>query len=138
MRPSTVVLSAIAASYIGACTPVPIQSDPFASDAGRKSDVLTWQEIESVHVGNALEALQLLRRNMLVSARVSTPDRVPKVYIDNDPFPYTPEDLSMVMAASIVDVRYLSAMNATIRFRGGHQTGAILVTTLASRPRGRP
>ena len=101
-------------------------------------------EAESIRGGSAYDLVSRLRPSMLVShARPAGPQSRSqtweanssiKVYLDG--FRYGGvESLATIPASNVVEVRWLSAMDATTRFGTGNTAGAIAVTSRSGRQR---
>jgi hypothetical protein len=140
-RVSMTVLCVLATVPAVACGPVNAAPTPLMI-VSKERNVLTRTDIERANSGSAFDLIRTMRSDLLVSPRVSnvaTPaDAAPRIYIDQIPFPFTLDDLRAISASSVVEVRYLSAMDATTRYGSGHRAGVIHITTVASRPESRP
>ena len=102
----------------------------------RQQDVITAAEIaeRAADASNALQIVQKLRPQMLTTrGRFSPADSSdagarPKVVVDGVAIGQV-ENLVNVNAISVMEIRYISATDATTRFGTGYVGGAILVTT---------
>jgi TonB-dependent Receptor Plug Domain len=123
-------LLAAACAVIGAC------SSP-AARAGRPTtrNVILADEIARVGATNALEAIQRLQPRMLAKQRGPSSINFENqtqiaVYLDGTRFGGI-ETLSLIEATPILEIRFLSASEATFRFGTGNSGGAIVITTRA-------
>ena len=102
----------------------------------RQQDVITAAEIaeRAADASNALQIVQKLRPQMLTTrGRFSPADSSdagarPRVVVDGVAYGQV-ENLVNVNAISVMEIRYISATDATTRFGTGYVGGAILVTT---------
>jgi hypothetical protein len=96
------------------------------------SSVITEQEIVRGNARTAYQTIERLRPHFLSVSRAqgSTGERV--VYVDGVRLG-TVAVLHQIPSASIREVRYLDAREATIRFGTGHSAGAIVVATKTGR-----
>jgi hypothetical protein len=99
--------------------------------AGR--DVITAAEIVAARVTDAYQAVLELRPEFLRRrGAASIPSFAPKpvvVYLDEMPWG-TAESLRHIPLERVRLIRYISPMEADLRWGTGHSSGAILVTTL--------
>lgn len=102
---------------------------------GASRNVITRAEIVESNLMDAYEVVRQLRPAFLQRrrARSVTGDvvRDPVVYMDGVQRG-GPEELRLIDAQNVEEIRYLDATDATMRFGTGHSAGAILVTTRAS------
>ena len=102
----------------------------------RQNDVITAAEIaeRAADASNALQIVQKLRPQMLTTrGRFSPADSSaaggrPRAVVDGLAYGQA-ENLVTVNAISVMEIRYISATDATTRFGTGYVGGAILVTT---------
>jgi hypothetical protein len=102
----------------------------------RQQDVITAAEIaeRAADASNALQVVQKLRPQMLTTrGRFSPADSSdagarPRVVVDGVAIGQV-ENLVNVNAISVMEIRYISATDATTRFGTGYVGGVILVTT---------
>ena len=102
----------------------------------RQQDVITAAEIaeRAADASNALQIIMKLRPQMLTTrGRFSPADSSdagarPRVVVDGVAIGQV-ENLVNVNAISVMEIRYISATDATTRFGTGYVGGAILVTT---------
>lgn len=98
----------------------------------RSANVLTAEEIATVTVNTAAEAIQRLRPQWLntrSSPTMSNPNgEPPTVYVDGLRMDGIRE-LERVRAVQVQEIRFLRPSDATNRFGTGHTGGAIVVTT---------
>lgn len=108
-----------------------------ASGAGtgprRQGSILTYEEIQALHVPSAYEVVEMLRPQFLRTrgaASINDPTPVPAVvYLDGFRYGDTPEALKTIDRTSVHQIEYLDSRDATTRFGTGHRGGAILVRT---------
>lgn len=96
-------------------------------------NVIMADEIARVGASTALEAVQRLQPLMLEKHRgpssINLEDQAQiNVYVDGARMGGV-EALSLIQAPAIVEIRYLSPSEATIRFGTGNAAGAIVVVT---------
>ena len=105
---------------------------PAEAQKGRKSDVITAEEIAKSGVNNALDAIRNLRPAWLrVRGITSTQEDSPggiQVYVDGVRLGGT-DELENLIAERVQEMRLLSANDATTKYGTGHTQGAIEVTT---------
>lgn len=134
MRPNS-VLAALVMVITSAC------ASGSSSGGQRMSttrDVITQEEIaaRAADASTAFQIIQKLRPQMLTGRgyTMSTPNdptadqMVPKVYVDNVMFGEM-SSLNNVAATQVLEVRFISARDATTRWGTGHVGGVILVST---------
>jgi hypothetical protein len=121
-------LVAVACALVASC------SSPGAKP-GRPAirNVILADEIARVGATNALEAIQRLQPRMLAKQRGPSSINFENqnqivVYLDGSRFGGI-ETLSLIQAMPIIEIRYLSASEATIRYGTGNSGGAIVITT---------
>lgn len=121
-------LLAAACAIIGACSSPGVQ-------AGRPTtrNVILADDIARVGATNALEAIQRLQPRMLAKQRGPSSINFENqtqiaVYLDGTRFGGI-ESLSLIQATPILEIRFLSASEATFRFGTGNSGGAIVITT---------
>lgn len=100
-------------------------------------------EAEMVRFSTTYDLIRVLRPGMLVTRDVIRESRSPvtipqagrgmRVYLDGVPHGGV-ETLTMIPASSVASVRWLSGVDATIRYGTGNAAGAIVVTTRNARP----
>jgi len=101
---------------------------------GRKSDVITAEEIAKSGVNNAYDAVKSLRPAWLrTRGAISTQPDSPgsggiQVYLDGVHLGGI-DELDNVVAERVQEMRYLSANDATTKYGTGHTQGAIEITT---------
>ena len=98
--------------------------------AGR--DVITAAEIVAARVTDAYQAVLELRPEFLRRRGASIPSYARKpvvVYLDEMPWG-TAESLRHIPLERVRLIRYISPMEADLRWGTGHSSGAILVTTM--------
>jgi hypothetical protein len=112
---------------------------PLRDGARASSDVLAAEEIARTHVLTAYEAVQRLRPQFLGTRGADIlgggGSEGPAVYL-NGLLMGGVEQLHHIPAAEVLELRHLSAIQATLEFGIGHSAGAIVVRTGAqtSRP----
>lgn len=121
-------LLAAACAVIGACTSPGAQT-------GRPTirNVILADDIARVGATNALEAIQRLQPRMLAKQRGPSSINFENqtqiaVYLDGSRFGGI-ETLQLIEATPILEIRFLSASEATFRFGTGNSGGAIVITT---------
>ncbi len=99
-----------------------------------RSDIIYRNEISKTSALNAYDAVQLLRPAFLTGRGPSTLLRVresstsPVVYLDNQRFGDT-STLRNIPVDGIVEIRFIGATQAQMRWGSDHPSGAILVLT---------
>jgi hypothetical protein len=96
-------------------------------------NLITADDIKRVGATTALEAIQRLQPNMLEKKRgpssINFEDQAQiMVYVDGSRLGGI-EALTLIQSAAIVEIRFLSASEATIRYGTGNAAGAIVITT---------
>ena len=98
----------------------------------RNSNLITTEEVLGTSAKDAFEAVQLLRPQWLRTRGVSSPTSLEAievaVYVNGSRYGSV-ENLRGVPAANVVEIRYLSATDATTLYGTGNLGGAILVKT---------
>ena len=132
MKLSRVLIVSLTSLALTACASSPNASStsttPSRVRGGR--DVITADELASIDVQNALQAVQRLRPNFL---RPQGPMSITQgqqsvvVYVDNARMG-GPEALEQIPITDVKEIRYLNATDATQRYGTGHTAGAIVVT----------
>jgi hypothetical protein len=132
----------IAAACASGGAGAPAASSTASANAPRRGNpaLITQEEIEAVHLETIYDVIERLRPNMLRThgpmSRISgaTPADAGasashiNVYLNGTWI----RDVSMlrsIQAASVKQVQYLNASDATTRFGTGHVGGAILITS---------
>ena len=95
----------------------------------RDRNLITAEEIQTVRTGTAMDVVRRLRPQWLRKSRARRGGESPVVYVDGWPRG-EPSALADIQIASIQDIRYLSAPDATQLYGIGHNAGVILVTLL--------
>jgi hypothetical protein len=100
--------------------------------AGGESTVITAEEIARVRVANAYDAILRLRpaffRERGRTSLIGRDQRSPVLYVDDQRI-----RLRDIDAATVWQIRYLSATESQQRWGNGHGAGVIQVLTLRSR-----
>ena len=133
-----VLMAAIVVAVVSGCSSSGTSSTPAGAPRApsRQQDLITAAEIaeRAADASNALQVVQKLRPQMLTTrGRFSPADSSeagarPRVVVDG--VGYGPiENLANLNAISVMEIRYISATDATTRFGTGYVGGAILVTT---------
>ncbi|MCI0432057.1 MAG: TonB-dependent receptor plug domain-containing protein [Gemmatimonadetes bacterium] len=102
----------------------------------RNTDVITTEELQSINVSTAYEAIERLRPMFLRSRGVTSAGSeasLPVIYIDGVRSG-APDVLRTIPLADIRQIRYISAPDATTRWGTGHTGGVIEVQIRGSRP----
>lgn len=132
MRPVRVPIVALALAAVSACA----SSGARGSSSPRYSqNVITSEELATVDVADAYQAVQRLRPQFLVQSRGPTDMGSTRsgsnggivVYIDNTRLGGV-SSLSQVPKNEIREIRYLTASEAAQRFGTGTPDGAIVIT----------
>lgn len=126
------VLAGLSLTACAAATP---STRPSFGHAGR--EVLTAAEIVAARVTDAYQAVTQLRPEFLRRRAAAVPAalyaQVPiAVYVDEMPFGAT-ESLRHIPLDRVRLIRFVTPIEATIKWGGSHPGGAILVTMLARR-----
>lgn len=107
-----------------------------ASGSTDNPNVIVSQELSELRDTNVMDAIQRLRPQWLrVRSRPSrlasegSATALPKVHIDSVPIGDANE-LEQVRASEVLEIRYLSAADASTRFGTGYTSGVILITTV--------
>lgn len=120
------VISMMLLVLLAACTTA-------APRATRNRNLITTEEITSLHVSTAYEVVAMLRPQYLRtrgSASINDPTPIPAVvYLDGFKHGNTPDALKTIDRVVIREIEYLDSREATTRFGTGHRGGAILVRT---------
>jgi hypothetical protein len=103
----------------------------------RDWEVLAPEEWVNLDRGDAYLIVQRLRPAWLSGRRTgsygaaiqSVGEAQVQVYVDGVPSSLGTQHLKMIPALDLLEIRYLSPMDATTRFGTDHGAGAILVTT---------
>ena len=118
-----------------ACASSGPSTRPFIAGASR--EVLTAAEIVAARVTDVYQAVTQLRPEFLRRRPAATP-LAPmaiapvSVFVDEMPFG-TSESLRYIPLDRVRVIRYISPMEANLKFGGSHLSGAIIVTTLKTR-----
>lgn len=103
-----------------------------SGSAGSSRDVLTAADLEGMESLTAYEAIRRLRPGWLRvrgQTTMTDPDReMPRIYLDGS-FHGDGTSLHAIPMVNVMEIRYLSAREATTRFGTGHTAGAILILT---------
>ncbi|HKO16950.1 MAG TPA: hypothetical protein VJU87_11975 [Gemmatimonadaceae bacterium] len=131
MKLSNVLVLALAGSVITACASSPAGTTASrARSISRQPDVIAADELATIDVQNALQAVQRLRPNFLRSVgptSITQAEAGIVVYVDNTRMGGT-EVLEQIPITEVKEIRYLNATDATQRYGTGHTAGAIVVT----------
>ena len=122
---------------VGGCASSPSGSSATASPSSQtrvrgSRDRITAEELATIDVQNALQAVQRLRPNFLqtrgaASSSITQGPQEIVVYVDQTRMG-GPGTLAQIPIAEVKEIQYLSATDATQRFGTGHGAGAIIVT----------
>jgi hypothetical protein len=110
------------AVVVGACA----SSGQPGSTTRRDRNQIMAAEWEGLNLTTALDAVRQLRPAWLTPRGRSGP---PVVYRNSTRWSSDPNGLDGIQLQSVVDLRYLSATDATTRFGTGFGGGVIIVTT---------
>jgi hypothetical protein len=121
----------LAALSMSACAAATSSSPHSFSSAGR--DVITAAEIVSSHVTDVYQAVtqlrpEFLRRRGATAIPLIAAPQV-EVYLDDLPLG-SAESLRSIPLDRVRLIRYVSPVEADLRWGGSHSAGVILVTTL--------
>jgi hypothetical protein len=147
----SIVRSHRRALHLGALVPlIVLGCMPPSTTAGTTTrSAKTYTEIQSAEIDaravefrTAYDIVHTLRPSMLVSRERAVERQSPatlwqarrgiKVYLDGIAYGGV-ESLATIPASTVLEVRWLSALDATTRFGTGNIAGAILVTSLSGR-----
>ncbi len=111
---------------------------PRAAAPPSTRDVLTAEEIAAAGVRNAYDAVSRLRPGWLIHSGTTRAPHSIRVIIDDTPYMDPSGDavagssaaLRGIQASEVLEIRFLSAEEATMRFGTGYTAGALLVRTL--------
>lgn len=94
------------------------------------ANVITRQQIEASNVSTVYDVIRKLQPSWLRqrSRGAGTPDPV-RVYVDGVNRGGV-DQLRLLDAVTVAEMRYLSSADATMRFGTGHTSGAILVFSM--------
>ena len=133
-----VLMAAVLVAVSSGCSSSGTGSKPAGAPRApsRQQDLITAAEIaeRAAEASNALQIVQKLRPQMLATrGRFSPADSSdagtrPRVVVDGVGYGSI-ESLANVNAISVMEIRYISATDATTRFGTGYVGGAILITT---------
>ncbi len=118
---TTIVLAACASAGSG--------GGSGAAGPRRNPDVITAAEVADAHVQNAYDAVAQLRPGFLASQGGSTVAHAIQVIVDNMPRGGV-SVLRGINASEILEIRRISAAEATQRWGTGYSGGALVVKTL--------
>jgi hypothetical protein len=112
----------------GGCTSPGRQARPLVS-----RNVIMADEIARVNATTALDAIQRLQPRMLTKQRgpssINFEDQSQiVVYVDGTRYGGI-DSLSLIQATSILEIRFLSASEATLKYGMGNSAGAIDITS---------
>jgi hypothetical protein len=100
-----------------------------SSSARPDRDLITREQIAAVPVTSAYEAIERLRPEFLRAARGGA---TPNVYINNSRSGGL-ETLRSIRADNIQTIRYVSALDANLRYGLGNDSGVIAIELLRQR-----
>lgn len=111
---------------------------PSPRDAPQRSSsrVLAGAELEHPHAANALDLIRVRRPAFLRLNGPAGKDE-PVFYID-DSRAMSIEELRLLPTDMLVEIRYLTAAEATFRYGRGHSGGAVVVRTRHKRDASNP
>ena len=124
----TLILLASVCVVVGGCSSPGRHVGALAS-----RNIITADEIARVNATTALEAIQRLQPTMLTKHRGPSSLHLEAesqiiVYVDGTRFGGI-ESLGLIQATSILEIRFLSASEATFRYGTGNSAGAIDITS---------
>ncbi len=91
-------------------------------------NLITAEEIANAHVQNALDAVRQLRPRFLMTQGGTTRSHGVQVMVDEVPRGGA-SALGSINASDILEIRYLDANEATMKYGTGYTGGLILVKT---------
>jgi hypothetical protein len=124
---------AICAVLSSACASSPSSGAPATQQQARprgQRDLITLDELATIDVQNALQAVQRLRPNFLRfpgAMSITQGQAQVVVYVESTRMG-GPDMLQQIPITEVKEIRYLSATDATQRYGTGHTAGAIIVT----------
>lgn len=127
-------ISTIVAGLLLVVQPACSHANPSERAPSARSDIIYRNEISKTSALNAYDAVRLLRPAFLTGRGPSTLLRVresstaPVVYLDNQRFGDA-STLRNIPVDGIVEIRFMSATQAQVRWGSDHPSGAILVLT---------
>lgn len=135
MTPRPVYLLALAATlFAPACasSPAAASSETQAARPRRDPNRITAEELATVDVQNALQAVQRLRPQFLQthgggSTSITRGPQDVVVYVDQTRMG-GPRALADIPITEVSEIQYLNGPDATQRYGTGHGAGAIIVT----------
>jgi hypothetical protein len=130
VRPLAVSLCLLALTECAA--PAATAREPVERRA-RSSGAITSSELAPLRHLTALEVVEQLRPNWLrsrgsVSMESSSRQGV-RLYVDSNLRGLASEELALIPATEIMEIRFLSSREATTRFGTGYPDGVIILTT---------
>ena len=124
---------ALCAAFASACASSPSSGSSATQQQARprgSRDLITAEELATIDVQNALQAVQRLRPNFLRfpgAMSITQGQASVVVYVESTRMG-GPDMLQQIPITEVKEIRYLSATDATQRFGTGHTAGAIIVT----------
>ncbi len=113
---------------LAACASGPRAGAPAAPR--RNPNVITAEEIAGAHAQNALDVVRQLRPRFLMTQGGTTRTHAVQVMVDEVPRGGV-SVLGGINAGDVVEIRYLDASEATMKYGTGYTGGIIFVKTLA-------
>jgi len=98
---------------------------------GRNPDVLTAEEIATTDARTAYDAVARLRPRFLIVRGDNHVAPTPLRVIVNDVPHANTDALRAIRADEVIEIRYLSSSEASLRWGTGYPDGALVVRTLA-------
>ena len=124
----------LAALVLGACASGG-SGGPGAAAPRHNPDVITSEEMAEAHVLSAYDAVAQLRPSFLISQGGTTRSHPIQVIVDDVPRGGV-SVLRGIQATEILEIRRISASEATQQWGTGYTGGALVVRTVAKGPRG--
>ena len=126
------LIAALLVASIPACASSPSGAGASQQSARRGSpDRITQEELATIDVQNALQAVQRLRPSFLqnrggASSSISQGPQDVVVYVDQTKMG-GPNTLSQIPISDVKEIQHLSGTDATQRYGTGHGSGVIIV-----------
>ena len=138
MRSRWLLMLSAAALPVTGCASSPAgspgatQQSSSASRVRGQRDVITQEELATIDVQTALDAVRRLRPSFLqthggATASITQGPQDVVVYVDNTRMG-GPSALAQIPVGDVKEIKYLNGTDATQRYGTGHGSGAIIVT----------
>ena len=128
------LLAALAVSAVPACASSPSGASNASQQSSPRrgsSDRITQEELATIDVQNALQAVQRLRPSFLqnrggASSSITQGPQDVVVYVDQTRMG-GPSTLAQIPITDVKEIQHLSGTDATQRYGTGHGSGVIIV-----------